>query len=155
MISLQVGDKAPSLSVYDQDKTKIALKDFSGKKLVIFFYPAASTPTCTVQACNLRDNINLLKRNGIEVVGISVDDIAKQKKFKSKNELPFPLLADVDHTIVNAYGVWQNKVLFGKKYMGIVRTTFLIDEKGVIIKIFEKPKSKMHAEEIIAFLKGK
>ncbi|HOZ70171.1 MAG TPA: thioredoxin-dependent thiol peroxidase, partial [Chitinophagaceae bacterium] len=125
-------------------------KDFKGKKLVLYFYPQDMTPTCTVQACNLRDNFGLLKKKGIEVVGVSPDDAAKHKRFEERNKLPFPLIADTEHVILEKYGVWDQKQLFGHKYMGVLRTTFVIDEKGVIVKVFTKPKSKMHAEEILA-----
>ena len=112
------------------------------------------TPTCTVQACNLRDNFGLLRKKGIEVVGVSPDEVAKHKKFEERNQLPFTLLADPEHAILDLYGVWDQKQLYGRKYMGVLRTTFVIDEKGKILKIFTKPKSKMHAEEILAALAG-
>jgi thioredoxin-dependent peroxiredoxin len=150
MIHLQENDKAPAFSGIDQDGNKIALKDFKGRKLVIYFYPADDTPTCTVQACNLRDNYSLLKKNGFEILGISPDDIKSHKKFQNKFSLPFPLIADPENKIIEKYGVWGEKQLFGHKYMGLLRTTFLIDEKGVIRKIFTKPKSKAHAEEVLA-----
>ena len=127
----------------------VSLKDFKGKKLVLYFYPQDMTPTCTVQACNLRDNFGLLKKKGIEVVGVSPDDSAKHKRFEERNKLPFPLIADTDHVILEKYGVWDQKQLFGHKYMGVLRTTFVIDEKGVIVKIFTKPKVKQNAEEIL------
>lgn len=150
MITLKEGDKAPAFTGKDADGKKIALKDFKGKKLVLYFYPQDLTPTCTVQACNLRDNFGLLKKKGIEVVGVSPDDAAKHKRFEERNQLPFPLIADTDHVILEKYGVWDQKQLFGHKYMGVLRTTFVIDEKGVILKVFTRPKSKQHAEEILA-----
>lgn len=153
MITLKEGDKAPAFTGKDQEGKKIALKDFKGKKLVLYFYPQDMTPTCTVQACNLRDNFGLLKKKGIEVVGVSPDDAAKHKRFEERNKLPFTLIADTDHVILEKYGVWDQKQLFGHKYMGVLRTTFVINEKGVILKIFTKPKSKMHAEEILEALK--
>ena len=150
MVTLKEGDKAPAFTGKDANGNKIALKDFKGKKLVLYFYPQDLTPTCTVQACNLRDNFGLLKMKGIEVVGVSPDDATKHKRFEERNKLPFPLIADTDHVIVEKYGVWDQKQLFGHKYMGVLRTTFVIDEKGVILKIFTRPKSKQHAEEILA-----
>ena len=146
---LQEGTKAPAFKGKDQDGNTISLTDFKGKKLIIYFYPADMTPTCTVQACNLRDNFGLLKHKGFSVIGISPDDEKKHKKFEEKNDLPFPLIADVDHTIIDKYGVWGEKQLYGRKYMGLHRTTFIIDEKGIIQKVFLKPKSKQHAEEIL------
>lgn len=148
------GDKAPQFTGVDQDGKKIALNDFKGQKVVLYFYPQDDTPTCTIQACNLRDNYALLKKQGIQVIGISPDDVAKHKKFEQKFSLPFPLIADPKHTIINKYGVWGEKQMFGNKYMGLHRTTFVINEKGIIKKIFLKPKSAKHAEEIIKSLKG-
>lgn len=150
MVLLKEGDKAPAFTGVNQDGKKVSLSDYKGKILVLYFYPADMTPTCTIQACNLRDNFALLKKNGIEVVGISPDDVAKHKKFQQKNNLPFSLIADSAHKILDKYGVWGEKQLYGRKYMGVLRTTFVIDEKGKISKIFLKPKSKMHAEEILA-----
>jgi thioredoxin-dependent peroxiredoxin len=150
MITLQEGDKAPAFSAKNQDGKKVSLGDFKGKKLVLYFYPEDGTPTCTIQACNLRDNYTLLKKQGFEVVGISPDDEKSHKKFEAKFNLPFTLLTDPDHTILNKYGVWDEKQMYGRKYMGVLRTSFLIDEKGIIKKVFLKPKSKQHAEEIIA-----
>lgn len=152
MITLKEGDKAPAFTGLDQAGKKVSLKDFKGKKLLLYFYPQDLTPTCTVQACNLRDNYGLLKKKGLEVIGVSPDDAVKHKKFEEKNKLPFTLLADTSHAILEKYGVWDQKQLFGHQYMGVLRTTFVIDEKGVIIKIFTKPRSKMHAEEILAAL---
>jgi len=116
---------------------------------VLYFYPEDDTPTCTDQACNLRDNFSVLKKEGITVLGVSPDEVAKHKKFEAKFNLPFTLLADPKHDIIDKYGVWGPKQMFGNKYMGLLRTTFLIDEKGVIRKIFLKPKSKQHTEEIL------
>jgi peroxiredoxin Q/BCP len=146
---LEVGDKAPNFSGLDQNGIKVSLKDYLGKKLVLYFYPEDDTPTCTVQACNLRDNFSTLKANGYEIVGVSPDDVESHKKFKNKFQLPFTLVADPKHTIIDKYGVWGEKNLYGHKHMGIFRTTFVIDEKGVIKKIFKKPRNKAHAEEIM------
>lgn len=144
------GDKAPSFTGLDQNGNKVSLIDFKGKKLVLYFYPEDDTPTCTIQACNLRDNYSLLKQQGFEVIGISPDDFAKHKKFETKYNLPFILIADPKHKIIEKYGLWAEKQMFGHKYMGVLRTTFLIDEKGKIRKVFTRPKNKSHAEEIIA-----
>jgi len=149
MITLKEGDKAPAFSGYDQDGKKVSLADCKGKKVVLYFYPQDNTPTCTVQACNLRDNYSLLKKKGFVVLGVSPDDVDSHKKFGTKQELPFTLIADPKHAIIEKYGVWGEKQLYGRKYMGLHRTTFLIDEKGVIRKIFLRPKSKQHSEEII------
>jgi thioredoxin-dependent peroxiredoxin len=118
--------------------------------LAIFFYPEDDTPTCTEQACNLRDNYALLKKEGIEVVGISPDDVKSHEQFIGKFELPYTLVADPQKKIIEAYGVWGEKNMYGRKYMGLIRTTFLVDEKGVIKHIFKKPKVRQHAEEIVA-----
>ena len=150
MVTLQEGDKAPAFTGKNQDGKKISLSDYKGKKLVLYFYSEAGSPTCTLESCNLRDNYPLLKKNGFEVLGISPDDEKTQKKFEIKYKLPFPLIADTENKITAAYGVHDMKKLFGREYMGILRTTFLIDEKGVIRKIIHKPKNKAHAEEILA-----
>ena len=149
MITLKEGSKAPAFKGKDQDGKTVSLADYKGKKLVLYFYPQDDTPTCTVQACNLRDNYGILKNNGFEVLGISPDEEKKHKKFEDKYDLPFTLLADPKHVIIDKYGVWGEKQLYGRTYMGLHRTTFLIDEKGIIRKIFLKPKSKQHSEEIL------
>jgi len=149
MIVLKEGDKAPAFSGKDQNGKKVALSEFKGKKVVLYFYPEDDTPTCTVQACNLRDNHALLKQHGFEVIGVSPNDEKSHKKFETKFNLPFILLADADHTIINKYGVWGEKQMFGNKYMGVHRTTFVINEKGIISKIILRPKNKQHAEEIV------
>jgi peroxiredoxin Q/BCP len=146
---LTEGIKAPAFSGLDQDGNKISLSDFKGKKLVLFFYPEDDTPTCTEQACNLRDNYALLKENGFEVIGVSPDTELKHKKFQAKYTLPFTLMADPGKKIINKYGVWGEKNMYGRKYMGIIRNTFVINEKGVIRVIIRKPKVRQHAEEII------
>ncbi len=148
-VTLQEGDKAPTFTATDQDGNKISLANYKGKKLVLYFYSEAGSPTCTIQSCNLRDNYALLKQNGFEVLGVSPDTATAQKKFEQKYKLPFPLIADTEHSLLKNYGVWDHKKLFGREYMGVLRTTFVIDEKGVIAKIFHKPKNKAHAEEII------
>jgi peroxiredoxin Q/BCP len=147
---LTEGQKAPAFTGRDEQGKKVTLADFKGKKLALYFYPQDNTPTCTTQACNLRDNFKALTRAGIEVVGVSPDDEKKHQQFKTKFKLPFPLLADPERKIIEAYGVWGEKLLYGKKYMGLLRTTFLIDEKGIIRKIIHKPKAKEHSEEIAA-----
>ena len=154
MITLKEGDKAPSFTGTDQNGKKISLTDYKGKTLVLYFYSEAGSPTCTIESCNLRDNYGLLKKKGLEVVGVSPDDEKAQKRFELKYKLPFPLIADKENKITNAYGVWDMKKLFGREYMGILRTTFVIDGKGIIRKIFLKPKNKAHAEEIMAAMAG-
>ncbi len=149
MTTLSEGSKAPAFKGKDQNNQNVSLADFKGKKVVIYFYPEDDTPTCTLQACNLRDNFSLLKKKGIVVLGISPDEVKKHKKFEDKYELPFTLVADPTHSIIDKYGVWGEKNLYGRRYMGLHRTTFLIDEKGIIQKIFLKPKSKQHTEEIL------
>lgn len=146
---LQEGQKAPLFTAKDQNGNKISLSQYKGKKLALYFYPQDLTPTCTVQACNLRDNYTILQEKGIDVIGVSPDDISTHKKFEEKHHLPFPLIPDTNGVILKKYGVWGEKQMFGHKYMGVHRTTFLIDEKGRIKKIFLKPQNKKHAEEII------
>lgn len=150
MITLTINAKAPAFSGKNQNGETISLKDFKGKKVVLYFYPEDDTPTCTIQACNLRDNYSLLKKNGFEVIGVSPNNEADHKKFEQKFNLPFHLITDEKHKIIDAYGVWGEKQLYGRKYMGLHRTTFLIDEKGIIKHIFLRPKNKQHAEEILA-----
>lgn len=149
MLELKEGDKAPAFSGKDQRGNKVSLADFKGQKIVLYFYPQDDTPTCTVQACNLRDNHALLKRNGFVVLGVSPDDTESHGKFAMKFDLPFILIADPKHTIINKYGVWGPKQLYGRHYEGLHRTTFVIDEKGIIRKIFTRPRNKQHAEDIV------
>lgn len=149
MTTLNAGDKAPDFSAEDQDGNIINLSDFQGKKLVLFFYPKASTPGCTAEACNLRDNWEQFQKKGYEIVGVSADSKEKQKKFKEKYKLPFPLLADEDKKVINAFGVWGPKKFMGKEYDGIHRTTFVIDEEGNIEDVIGKVKTKEHAEQIL------
>ena len=146
---LQPGDKAPAFTGINQDGIKVSLSGLKGKKVVLYFYPEDDTPTCTVQACNLRDNYGALTKAGYTVIGVSPNSIADHQKFREKFNLPFSLLADPEHKIINAYGVWGEKSLYGRKYMGLHRTTFVIDEKGLIEKVFLRPKNKAHAEEIL------
>jgi peroxiredoxin Q/BCP len=153
MVTLQEGDKALAFSGKDQNGKKISLSDYKGKKLVLYFYSEAGSPTCTIESCNLRDNYTALKKNGFEVLGVSPDDEKTQKKFEIKYKLPFPLIADNENKITSLYGVHDMKKLFGREYMGILRTTFVIDEKGIIRKIFHKPKNKAHAQEIMQHFK--
>lgn len=149
MTHLTEGDKAPDFTAKDQDGNKVSLKDYKGKKVVLYFYPEDDTPTCTIEACNLRDNYSTLEKEGLIVLGVSPDEEKKHKKFEEKYSLPFTLLADPDKSIIDKYGVWGEKNMYGRKYMGLFRTTFLIDEEGIIFKIFKKPKSKIHSEEIL------
>lgn len=146
---LKAGDKAPNFSLKNQDGKKVALKDFKGQKLVLFFYPKDMTPTCTVEACNLRDHYSTLQQKGIAVVGISPDDESAHQKFIGKHELPYTLLADTDQTMLNAYGVWGEKSMYGRKYMGVHRTTFLINEDGKIHDVIVKVEAKNHAIQIL------
>lgn len=151
-MELKPGSKAPAFSGTDQQENNIALKDFKGKKVVLYFYPKDDTPGCTAQACNLRDNYAALQKAGIQVIGVSTDSVKSHKKFEQKYELPFPLIADEDRKIVEAYGVWGEKKFMGRTYMGTHRTTFLISETGKIELIITKPDTKNHAQEILASL---
>ncbi|PBQ33943.1 thioredoxin-dependent thiol peroxidase [Sphingobacteriaceae bacterium] len=148
--SLKPGDKAPDFETKDQDGNTIRLADFSGKTLVLYFYPKDNTPTCTNQACNLRDEYKVLAQKNYAVVGVSADDEKSHAKFAKKFSLPFPLLADVDMKIIKAYDVWGTKKLFGKIYDGIVRTTFIIDYKGFIKEIIREVESKNHGQQILS-----
>ena len=147
------GHRAPDFKGYDQSGKIIRLKELKGKKVVLFFYPKDLTPTCTVEACNLRDNYSALTKAGIIVLGISADDEASHQKFAGRHQLPYPLIADTKHTIIDKYGVWGEKQLYGKKFMGILRTTFLIGEDGKILHVFRKVKSAEHAEQILGWIK--
>lgn len=151
---LQEGEKAPTFSGMAANGEQITSSSLKGKKIALYFYPEDDTPTCTVQACNLRDNFGALKQAGITVIGVSPNSTNVHQKFAKKFELPFPLIADPKHTIINKYGVWGTKQLYGRVYDGLHRTTFLIDEKGKIVKIFLRPKNKDHAAEIIAYWKN-
>ncbi len=148
-MSLQVGDKAPAFEGVDQNGDPIKLTDFAGKKLVLYFYPKDNTPGCTLQACNLRDNYDALLSAGYAVVGISSDSEKKHQNFINKFDLPFPLIADVDKSIHEQFGTWVEKQMYGRKFMGTARTTFVIDENGVIAEIIAKVKTKDHTAQIL------
>lgn len=150
---LKAGDKAPDFSAKDQDGNKIKLSDFKGKKIVLYFYPKDDTPGCTKQACSLRDGYPKLKKNNIEVLGASIDDEKSHQKFIEKYDLPFTLIADTDKKVVNKYDVYGEKNMYGRKYMGTKRTTFLIDEEGKIVKIFKRVKVAEHADEVLEAFK--
>jgi thioredoxin-dependent peroxiredoxin len=150
---LKVGQKAPDFSVLNDEGQKVKLSDFKGKKVVLYFYPKDDTPGCTKEACAFRDGISAVKKKGAEVLGISTDSVESHQKFKKKFELNFPLLADTDKKIVESYGTWKEKSMYGKKYMGIERTTFVIDEQGKISHIFPKVKVDQHYEEVLGALK--
>jgi len=149
MINLKEGDKAPDFELEDGEGNKVRLEDFKGKKIVLYFYPKDDTPGCTKEACNFRDSLKRLKSMNVEVLGVSNDDKDSHKKFSEKYHLNFRLLADVDKKASQAYGVYEEKEKFGNKYWGITRSTFVIDEKGDIKKIFYKVDPEMHAEEIL------
>lgn len=149
MKTLKKGDKVPQFTSKDQDGNEIKLSDYQGKKLVVFFYPRANTPGCTAEACNLRDNYSALKEQGYSLLGVSEDSQKKQANFRDKYEFPFPLLADEDHTVIDAFGVWGPKKFMGREYDGIHRMTFIIDEKGVVEKVIEKVNTKDHAAQIL------
>ena len=149
MNTLKVGDKAPNFEAKDNQGTIRKLSDYSGKKLVVFFYPKASTPGCTAEACNLRDNYHTFQAQGYEILGVSADSEKRQQNFVNKYELPFPLLADEDHAVINGFGVWGPKKFMGKEYDGIHRTTFVVDGNGVIEEVISKVKTKDHAAQIL------
>ncbi|MDX1470592.1 MAG: thioredoxin-dependent thiol peroxidase [Flavobacteriaceae bacterium] len=150
MTTLKAGDPAPKFTSQDQDGNKISLSDYKGKKLVMFFYPKADTPGCTAEACNLNDNLDKLNSEGYEILGVSADDQKKQSKFKDKYGFNFPLLADDSKDVVQAYGVWGKKKFMGKTYDGIHRTTFIIDENGIIEEVIQKVDTKNHTEQILS-----
>lgn len=149
MIVMRAGQQAPSFSAPDQDGNIRSLEDYKGRKVVLFFYPKAMTPGCTAEVCNLRDNYKELQEQGYELLGVSADSVERQTKFTEKHELPFPLLSDENKEILNAYGVWGVKKMYGREYMGIYRTTFIIDEEGKIEKIIGRVKTKDHAAQIL------
>ncbi len=149
MNTLKVGDKVPNFTVEDQDGNTVSLADFEGKKLIVFFYPRANTPGCTAEACNLRDNYAQLKAQGYDLLGVSADTQRKQRNFKKKFDFPFPLLADTEHAVINAFGVWGAKKFMGRTFNGIHRKTFVIDENGVVAKVIDKVNTKDHAAQLL------
>lgn len=153
MTQLQIGDKAPDFKALDQDGKSISLSDFAGSKVILYFYPKADTPGCTAESCNLRDNFDDLKGKGFIIIGASADPVPKQKKFAEKYNLPFPLLADAEKVVLKAYGAWGEKKMYGKAYEGIIRKTFVIDEKGMIERVIDNVKTKDHAAQILEAMK--
>ena len=149
MTVLKIGDKAPAITSQDQDGNNVSLEDFKGRKVILYFYPKDSTPGCTAEACNMRDNYHLLQQKGFVILGVSADDEKSHKNFSSKNMLPFPLLVDKEKRIIQSFGVWGKKKMYGKEYDGILRMTFIISEEGKIEKIFEKVDTKNHTEQIL------
>ncbi len=146
---LKVGEKAPAFKGVDQDGKKISSTDYKGKKIILYFYPQDLTASCTVQACNLRDNFSELKKLGYEIIGVSEDGVEKHKRFEQKNNLPFRLIADEEHAVINAYDVWGKKQFMGKIYDGLVRTTFVINEKGMIDAVITRVLTKIHTQQIL------
>lgn len=146
---LTVGDSLPEFIGINQEGKNIDSEKLKGKKLVVFFYPKASTPGCTAEACNLRDNYSVLKKKGYQLLGVSADSVKRQKNFSDKNELPFDVIADENHDIIDKFGVWQLKKFMGREFMGIVRTTFVFDENGICVQVIEKVKTKDHASQIL------
>jgi len=149
MTQLKVGDKAPSFEGINQEEKKVSLSDFSGKKLILYFYPKDNTPGCTAESCNLNENYDAWLKKGFEVVGVSPDGVKSHQKFRDKFGLKFNLIADTEKEILQAYGAWGEKSMYGKKYMGVLRTTFIINEQGVIQEIFEKVETKDHTNQIL------
>ena len=149
MTILKVGDNAPQFEAKDQEGNTVKLADYTGKKLVLFFYPKASTPGCTAEACNLRDNYQSFLAKGYDVLGVSADSAKRQQNWMDKHQLPFPLLADEDKSVINAFGVWGPKKFMGKSYERIHRTTFVIDKTGIIEDVIAKVKTKAHTEQIL------
>ena len=154
MTTLKEGDKAPDFTGIDQNENTISLSDFAGKKLILFFYPKDNTPGCTAEACNLRDNFGALEAKGYALLGVSPDSAKKHQNFINKHDLPFPLLADTEKEVLNAYEVWGPKKFMGRTFDGVHRTTFIIDESGNIEKIFKKVKTKAHTEQILEEMEG-
>lgn len=146
---LSVGDKAPDFTATTDGGETVSLKGLKGQKVVLYFYPKDNTPGCTTEACDFRDNYAAFQEKGAVVLGVSPDSVKSHDKFKAKFELPFPLLADEDHSIAEAYGAWQEKSMYGKKYMGIQRSTFVIDEKGKIAEVYGKVKVKGHVDDVL------
>jgi peroxiredoxin Q/BCP len=152
---LAVGTKAPEFTTTDQDGKRLSLSDFQGKKVILYFYPKDNTSGCTKEACAFRDHFDRFRQLNVEIVGVSIDSEKSHKSFVQKYDLPFTLLADADKSLVQAYGVWGEKSLYGKKYMGTNRVTYLIDESGQVAAVFPKVKPDRHAEELLAMLEGK
>lgn len=150
MKTLKQGDVVPNFTVNDEQGNVVSLTDYKGKKLVVFFYPKASTPGCTAEACNLRDHYAELQAKGYELLGVSADSEKRQLNFKNKYEFPFPLLADENNTVINAFGVWGPKKFMGREYDGIHRMTFIVNENGIVDRVIEKVKTKDHAAQILA-----
>lgn len=148
-MKLNAGDKIPDVTITDQDGNEVNLRDLKGKKVVLYFYPKDQTPGCTTQACNLRDNYKLLLKEGYSVFGISTDSEKSHRKFIEKEQLPFPLLSDPDRKMHDAFGTWVEKSMYGRKYMGTSRTTFIINEKGIIEEVIEKADPKNHTAQIL------
>ncbi|XOV94226.1 MAG: thioredoxin-dependent thiol peroxidase [Bacteroidota bacterium] len=148
-MKLKAGDQAPDFTSKDQDGKDIKLSDFKGKKVVLYFYPKDDTPGCTAEACNLRDNYEMMQSKGYVVLGVSGDDETKHQKFIAKYNLPFPLIADVDKSVHEKYGTWGEKSMYGRKYMGTLRTTFVIGEDGKILDVIEKVKTNDHTSQIL------
>jgi len=152
MSTLKEGDQAPGFAAKDQNGKTISLSDFKGKNVILYFYPKDDTPGCTAEACSFRDNYQSLLSKGFDVIGVSTDDEKSHKKFETKFSLPFTLIADTDKHIVEAYGVWAEKNMYGKKYMGTLRTTFVIDGEGIIKKIIDKVDTKNSSQQVIDLL---
>ena len=151
---IELNKKAPTFSLPDQEGKVHSLSDYLGKKVLLYFYPKDDTPGCTVEACNFRDGYKEFQKMGLVILGVSKDTVKSHKKFADKFELPFPLLADEDHEVAESYGIWKKKKLYGREYMGMERSSFLIDEKGNIAKIYETVKPPVHAEEVKADVKS-
>lgn len=149
MKTLKQGDAVPNFTAKDEAGNTITLSDYKGKKLIVFFYPKANTPGCTLEACNLRDNYKLLQEQGYELLGVSADSARKQSNFKNKFDFPFPLLADEDKAVIEVFGVWGPKKFMGREYDGIHRKTFIIDENGIVERVIDKVKTKDHAAQIL------
>ena len=152
---IEEGKKAPAFTLPDSDGNKVSLKDFKGKKVVLYFYPKDNTSGCTKEACSFRDNLPDFKKLDAVILGVSPDSQKSHQKFRDKYELPFTLLSDEDKTVLEKYGVWQEKKMYGKSYMGVVRTTYVIDEDGKILKVFPKVKVDGHTEEVLKVIEGK
>jgi peroxiredoxin Q/BCP len=149
MEKLKTGDQAPDFSFADATGNQIKLSDYLGKKVILYFYPKDNTPGCTLEACSLRDGYDELRGQGYDVIGVSADAAKTHEGFKAKFNLPFTLVSDTDKSVLNSYGVWGEKMFMGKKFMGIIRTTFVIDEKGIISRVIDKVNTKDHAKQIL------